>query len=246
MATVQVRYIVHNVDAAIAFYTETLDFKLEMHPAPPFAMLSRGDLRLVLSAPNPGRWRRSADDRWHQTGTGRVESLWDRSNRSSGVSRNAPRSRSALSKRHRHRGRRQADHSLRPLWKSDRTVRATTCRSSAWIGSTGLRIECPQRVLSTTESNTAFGSSAEARRTAKKEFPFLRSGRQTPLVRFALSNGSRTSCQILRLSACGNRCVTAVEFHRGRPALANPSMILATSERLNGSRAKCSAARILD
>src|SRR5262249_55729398 len=24
-----------------------------MHPAPPFAMLSRGDLRLVLSAPNP-------------------------------------------------------------------------------------------------------------------------------------------------------------------------------------------------
>ncbi len=53
MATVQVRYIVHNVDAAIAFYTEKLDFKLEMHPAPPFAMLSRGDLRLVLSAPNP-------------------------------------------------------------------------------------------------------------------------------------------------------------------------------------------------
>ncbi len=53
MATVQVRYIVHNVDAAIAFYTEKLGFKLEMHPAPPFAMLSRGDLRLVLSAPNP-------------------------------------------------------------------------------------------------------------------------------------------------------------------------------------------------
>jgi catechol 2,3-dioxygenase-like lactoylglutathione lyase family enzyme len=53
MATVQVRYIVHDVDAAIAFYTKLLDFKLEMHPAPPFAMLSRGDLRLVLSAPNP-------------------------------------------------------------------------------------------------------------------------------------------------------------------------------------------------
>ncbi len=53
MATVQVRYIVHDVDAAIAFYTSLLDFKLEMHPAPPFAMLSRGDLRLVLSAPNP-------------------------------------------------------------------------------------------------------------------------------------------------------------------------------------------------
>jgi hypothetical protein len=39
MATVQVRYIVNDVDAAIAFYTKQLDFKLEMHPAPPFAML---------------------------------------------------------------------------------------------------------------------------------------------------------------------------------------------------------------
>jgi catechol 2,3-dioxygenase-like lactoylglutathione lyase family enzyme len=53
MATVQVRYIVHDVEAAIAFYTGQLGFKLEMHPAPPFAMLSLGDLRLVLSAPNP-------------------------------------------------------------------------------------------------------------------------------------------------------------------------------------------------
>jgi catechol 2,3-dioxygenase-like lactoylglutathione lyase family enzyme len=53
MATVQVRYIVHDVDAAIDFYTEHLGFRLDMHPAPPFAMLSRGDLRLVLSAPNP-------------------------------------------------------------------------------------------------------------------------------------------------------------------------------------------------
>ncbi len=53
MATVQVRYIVNDVDAAIPFYTEQLGFRLEMHPAPAFAMLSRGDLRLVLSAPNP-------------------------------------------------------------------------------------------------------------------------------------------------------------------------------------------------
>jgi catechol 2,3-dioxygenase-like lactoylglutathione lyase family enzyme len=54
MATVQVRYIVNDVDAAIPFYTQQLGFELVMHPAPPFAMLSRGDLRLVLSAPNPG------------------------------------------------------------------------------------------------------------------------------------------------------------------------------------------------
>jgi len=53
MATVQVRYIVNDVDAAIDFYTRQLGFKLDMRPAPPFAMLSRGDLRLALSAPNP-------------------------------------------------------------------------------------------------------------------------------------------------------------------------------------------------
>ena len=53
MATVQVRYIVRDVDAAIGFYTKQLGFTLDLHPAPPFAMLSRGDLRLVLSAPNP-------------------------------------------------------------------------------------------------------------------------------------------------------------------------------------------------
>ena len=51
MATVQVRYIVNDVDEAIAFYTRYLEFKEVMHPAPAFAMLQRGDLRLVLSAP---------------------------------------------------------------------------------------------------------------------------------------------------------------------------------------------------
>jgi len=52
MATVSVRYIVEDVDAAIAFYTRHLGFHEEMHPAPTFAMLSRGDLRLLLSAPS--------------------------------------------------------------------------------------------------------------------------------------------------------------------------------------------------
>ncbi len=54
MATVSVRYIVHDVDAAIAFYTRHLGFTEVMHPAPAFAMLSRDDLRLVLSAPGGG------------------------------------------------------------------------------------------------------------------------------------------------------------------------------------------------
>ena len=53
MPTVQVRYIVNDVDAALAFYCQHLGFQEIMHPAPAFAMLSRGDLRLVLSAPNP-------------------------------------------------------------------------------------------------------------------------------------------------------------------------------------------------
>jgi catechol 2,3-dioxygenase-like lactoylglutathione lyase family enzyme len=74
MATVSVRYIVNDIDEAIAFYCERLGFEEVMHPAPTFAMLSRGDLRLVLSAtgggpgggqampdgsmPQPGGWNR--------------------------------------------------------------------------------------------------------------------------------------------------------------------------------------------
>ena len=54
MATASVRYIVNDVDAAIAFYTRHLGFTEVMHPAPAFAMLSRDSLRLVLSAPGGG------------------------------------------------------------------------------------------------------------------------------------------------------------------------------------------------
>jgi catechol 2,3-dioxygenase-like lactoylglutathione lyase family enzyme len=54
MATVSVRYIVDDVDAAIDFYSRQLGFHEDMHPAPTFAMLSRGDLRLVLTAPGGG------------------------------------------------------------------------------------------------------------------------------------------------------------------------------------------------
>lgn len=52
MATVQVRYIVRDVDSAIEFYCKYFGFRELMHPAPTFAMLERGDLRLVLSKPN--------------------------------------------------------------------------------------------------------------------------------------------------------------------------------------------------
>jgi catechol 2,3-dioxygenase-like lactoylglutathione lyase family enzyme len=54
MGTVSVRYIVDDVDRTIDFYTTHLDFSLDLHPAPGFAALSRGDLRLYLNAPGAG------------------------------------------------------------------------------------------------------------------------------------------------------------------------------------------------
>src|SRR3954447_11006450 len=50
MPKVSVRYIVADVDDAIGFYCGRLGFTEIMHPAPTFAMLERGGLRLVLSA----------------------------------------------------------------------------------------------------------------------------------------------------------------------------------------------------
>jgi catechol 2,3-dioxygenase-like lactoylglutathione lyase family enzyme len=54
MTTVSVRYFVHDVDAAIAFYSRRLGFSVDLHPVPGFAILSRGDLRLLLNAPGGG------------------------------------------------------------------------------------------------------------------------------------------------------------------------------------------------
>ena len=46
-----VRYVVDDVEAAIAFYTEHLGFAVLSHPAPPFADVVRGHLRVLLSGP---------------------------------------------------------------------------------------------------------------------------------------------------------------------------------------------------
>ncbi len=54
MTFVSVRYIVDNVDTAIEFYRKYLDFHLDIHPAPGFARLSLGNLRLLLNAPGAG------------------------------------------------------------------------------------------------------------------------------------------------------------------------------------------------
>ncbi|HEY6427786.1 MAG TPA: VOC family protein [Acidimicrobiales bacterium] len=71
-ATPTVRYFVDDLDTAVAFYCRHLDFEVELHPDPMFAMLYRGDLRLLLSVPGgvhalpdgtlpePGGWNRMA------------------------------------------------------------------------------------------------------------------------------------------------------------------------------------------
>ena len=70
-----VRYFVTDLDAAVAFYRDLLGFEEELRPSPAFAMLYRGDLRLLLSVPGhsgggdvlpdgsvpaPGGWNRMA------------------------------------------------------------------------------------------------------------------------------------------------------------------------------------------
>src|SRR6266516_3749171 len=54
MGKISVRYIVADVDEAIAFYTEMLGFQVDMHPGPGFARVSRGYLQLLLNRPGAG------------------------------------------------------------------------------------------------------------------------------------------------------------------------------------------------
>ena len=54
MAAVSVRYITDDVDAALAFYVERLGFAVDMRAGPGFAILSRGNLRLLLNRPGAG------------------------------------------------------------------------------------------------------------------------------------------------------------------------------------------------
>ncbi|KWX56898.1 VOC family protein [Mycobacterium sp. NAZ190054] len=54
MTDFSIRYIVHDVDAAVDFYTRHLEFELVMRPGPGFAMLRREGLRLLLNSPEGG------------------------------------------------------------------------------------------------------------------------------------------------------------------------------------------------
>jgi catechol 2,3-dioxygenase-like lactoylglutathione lyase family enzyme len=63
MTTVNVRYMVDDVEAAVAFYTAHLGFTLISKTAPAFADVGRGDLRLLLSAPSSSAGRPMPDGR---------------------------------------------------------------------------------------------------------------------------------------------------------------------------------------
>jgi catechol 2,3-dioxygenase-like lactoylglutathione lyase family enzyme len=58
---VSVRYLVDDVEAAIAFYTEHLGFEVRMSAAPAFADVLRGNLRLLLSGPQSSAGRPMTD-----------------------------------------------------------------------------------------------------------------------------------------------------------------------------------------
>ena len=63
MSEVSVRYIVDDVERAVAFYRDRLDFELKAQPGPGFAIVTRGSLRLLLSAPTgPGGAAQPASD----------------------------------------------------------------------------------------------------------------------------------------------------------------------------------------
>jgi catechol 2,3-dioxygenase-like lactoylglutathione lyase family enzyme len=53
-ATASVRYIVDDVDSCVTFYTQMLGFKVIMHTPAAFAMLSKGNLHLLLNRPGAG------------------------------------------------------------------------------------------------------------------------------------------------------------------------------------------------
>jgi catechol 2,3-dioxygenase-like lactoylglutathione lyase family enzyme len=63
MTTVNVRYMVGDVEAAVAFYTTYLGFTLISKTAPAFADVARGDLRLLLSGPTSSAGRPMPDGR---------------------------------------------------------------------------------------------------------------------------------------------------------------------------------------
>ena len=76
MSTVNVRYMVDDVEAAVAWYTTHLGFTLLSSAAPAFADVTRGSLRLLLSGPTSSAGRPMPDgERPKPGGWNRILSL---------------------------------------------------------------------------------------------------------------------------------------------------------------------------
>ena len=126
MGKVNVRYIVDDVDRAIPFYADILGFKLDMHPAPGFASMSRGDLQLLLNRPGAGGAGQTMPD-----GKSPVPGGWNRiqievEDLAATVEKQKRRERASVTKSYRQR--RQANLSRRSFGQSDRTVPAVLGR----------------------------------------------------------------------------------------------------------------------
>jgi glyoxylase I family protein len=63
-----VRYQVKDVHRSIAFYTQTLNFKVDMQNLPAFGQVSIGDLKLILSGPGASGSRPMPDGRQQEAG----------------------------------------------------------------------------------------------------------------------------------------------------------------------------------
>jgi catechol 2,3-dioxygenase-like lactoylglutathione lyase family enzyme len=78
MSTVNVRYMVDDVDAAVAWYTKHLGFTLLSNAAPAFADVTHGSLRLLLSGPTSSAGRAMPDgDRPRPGGWNRIHPIVD-------------------------------------------------------------------------------------------------------------------------------------------------------------------------
>ena len=117
---VSVRYMVDDVEKAVAFYTKFLDFEVLTSFAPAFADVARGNLRLLLSGPTSSAGRPMPDGT--KPRTRRLEPHPPHRRRHRGRSRPAPRRGCAVPQRHPRRTRRQADPAPRPLRQRRRTL----------------------------------------------------------------------------------------------------------------------------
>lgn len=71
--TVSIRYIVHDVNACVSFYTKLLGFEVKLNPPSGFAMLSKGNMQLLLNEPGAGGAGESMPD-----GTAPMPGGWNR------------------------------------------------------------------------------------------------------------------------------------------------------------------------